>query len=217
MLTESPALLIREAHAIVGGLSNPSKMPGKSYNLSALQCNVGSKLRKIPGSVCSDCYALKGRYGFRNVQNALDRRRESLSDPRWIPAMVTLIKKQSPDYFRWHDSGDIQSIDHLAQIVAVCRETPETRHWLPTRERSMLREYLARGDTFPPNLVIRESAAMVDQIPTLAAGVLGSIVWQETPPGAGIHQCPAPDQDNNCGACRACWSPKVRVVGYHKH
>ena len=36
---------IKEAKSIVGGLSNPSKMPGYGYGLSAFDCSVGSKLR----------------------------------------------------------------------------------------------------------------------------------------------------------------------------
>jgi hypothetical protein len=29
--------------------------------------------------------------------------------------------------------------------------------------------------------------------------------------------CPAPDQDNKCLSCRACWDPKVKNVAYGKH
>ena len=50
------------ANKIVGGLSAPGKMPEGSFGLSARDCKTGSALRQIPGSVCSQCYALKGRY-----------------------------------------------------------------------------------------------------------------------------------------------------------
>ena len=50
-----------EALKIIGGsLSKPSKMPGWSIGLPAKECKTGSKLRAVPGSVCYDCYALKG-------------------------------------------------------------------------------------------------------------------------------------------------------------
>ena len=55
---------------ITGGLSKPSKMPGYAYNLPATECKIGSKLVKVPGSVCHGCYALKGRYRFPNVKDA---------------------------------------------------------------------------------------------------------------------------------------------------
>ena len=71
----------KEALEIVGGLSKPSKMPGWSYGLPAKECKTGSKLRKVPGSTCFDCYALKGCYVFKVVQDAQYRR----LDPSRIP------------------------------------------------------------------------------------------------------------------------------------
>ena len=75
-------MLIKEANKITGGLSKPSKMPGPAYNLPAAACITGAKLVKIPGSVCAGCYALKGRYMFRNVQYALQRRLQAITGPR---------------------------------------------------------------------------------------------------------------------------------------
>ena len=95
-------MLKKEARQITGGLSKPSKMPGPAHNLPAQACKTGAKLVKVPGSVCAGCYALKGRYRFNNVQAALNRRLQALQDPRWVEAMVQLIKGQ--DWFRWHDS-----------------------------------------------------------------------------------------------------------------
>ena len=85
-------MLKKEARQITGGLSKPSKMPGPAYNLPAVNCITGAKLVKIPGSVCAGCYALKGRYNFRNVRLALARRLESLKHPQWVKAMTVLIK-----------------------------------------------------------------------------------------------------------------------------
>ena len=50
-----------EALKIIGGsLSKPSKMPGWSIGLPAKECKTGAKLQAVPGSVCYDCYAMKG-------------------------------------------------------------------------------------------------------------------------------------------------------------
>ena len=54
----------KEAWALVGGLSKPSKMPGWSIGIPAKECNTGSKLVNVEGSVCEGCYALKGCYVF---------------------------------------------------------------------------------------------------------------------------------------------------------
>ena len=53
---------IKQAKEITGSLTRTSKMPGLSYSLPAWECKTGSKLRKIKGSVCASCYALKGNY-----------------------------------------------------------------------------------------------------------------------------------------------------------
>ena len=50
----------QEAWDLVGGLSKPSKMPGWSIGIPAKECKTGAKLRLVQGSVCYDCYALKG-------------------------------------------------------------------------------------------------------------------------------------------------------------
>ena len=106
-----------EALKIVGGLSKPSKMPGPAYNLPAYKCITGQKLAKVPGSVCFGCYALKGRYRFNNVKSAMERRLEALQHPGWVGAMIQLIKPHKE--FRWHDSGDIQSLEHLQNIFRI--------------------------------------------------------------------------------------------------
>jgi hypothetical protein len=50
-----------QAMEIIGGdLSATTKMPCKSFNLPAWECKTGSKLAKIPGTVCHGCYAMKG-------------------------------------------------------------------------------------------------------------------------------------------------------------
>ena len=198
-------MLKKEAKTITGGLRAPSKMPGPAYNLPAQACITGSKLVKIPGSVCHGCYALKGRYRFKNEKDALSRRLASIMDPRWIAAMVVLIDKEP--FFRWHDSGDLQSVQHLKNIFEVCNRTPGTQHWLPTREVKFLP---LNFDAIPKNLIIRLSGHKIDK----AAASFWP--WTSTVVTAG-RTCPAPDQNNECKDCRACWSRDTANVAYGKH
>ena len=201
-------MLKKEARQITGGLSAPSKMPGPAHNLPAWNCITGVKLQQVPGSVCAGCYAMKGRYRFKNVKDALNRRLQALEHPRWVEAMVTLIKDQ--DWFRWHDSGDIQSPEHLKNIFEVCKRTPRTRHWMPTREVKFLK--LMDPAVIPPNLIIRISSHMIDQ------GPVKSWPWTSTVSTRPEDRtCPAPDQGNECGSCRACWSRSTPNICYGKH
>ncbi len=205
------------AKEITGGLSKPSKMPGFAYSIPAQACNVGSRLRTVQGSICSKCYALKGRYVFSNVKKALYRRLESLSHPLWIDAMAFLINHASVNVFRWHDSGDIQNLEHLEKIAEVCRLTPDVRHWLPTREYAIVTAYKEKHGSFPDNLNIRLSAYMVDgPLPTGAANRLGVTVSGVTSDPTKVT-CPAYKQGGVCGSCRACWDKNQAVVNYPRH
>ena len=199
----------KEANKITGGLSAPGKMPEGSYNLPAQACQTGAKLRQVPGTPCYGCYAFKGRYNFPNVKDALSRRLKSLDHPRWVPAMVVLITGKK--HFRWHDSGDLQGPEHLKKIFEVCKLTPGTRHWLPTQERGLLQ--FMDPAIIPPNLIIRLSNAKNDTQPGQAWSHWSTVV---TKARAG-HVCPAPEQGNSCGDCRACWNKDVKEIQYRIH
>ena len=209
-------MLIKEAKEITGGLSAPAKMPGPAFNLPTTACKVGTKLRDVKGSTCHGCYAHeRGRYRFSNVKNALNRRLSKLRDPRWIEAMTTLIngrhwQKPKP-HFRWHAAGDLQGAWHLKNIFEVCTRTPDTAHWLPTREAPLLR--LMDPDVVPKNLKIVLSDHMNDQASHPSW-------WPFTSGGSTTHQpvtCPASTQGNKCRDCRMCWDRGTKRVIYGKH
>ena len=195
-----------EALKIVGGLSKPSKMPGWAYGLPAKECKTGSKLVKVKGSTCHGCYALKGCYVFKVVQEAQYRRLASVKHELWTAAMALLINSKKSKYFRWHDSGDVQDEAHLLKIFAVCKLTPSVKHWMPTRE-AWVKRFLPLK---PHNLIVRFSAPMVDQEAPSSWPHTSTVVTSG-------RTCPAPTQDNECKDCRACWDPSVKNVAYGQH
>lgn len=211
----------KAAAAVIGSLSDTSKMPGKSWGISASLCQTGGKLAKIEGTVCSDCYACKGFYPMPSVQIAHATRIEAWRADRlaWCKAMVDLIGSES--YFRWFDSGDLQSAEMLRDILAIAARTPNTRHWIATREVGMVRDVLADGVPLPENVVIRMSASFPDdnRIPGFNLTNTGAMVHSKgkTPPNNHAHICPAPQQGGKCGDCRACWHRGVSVVSYQSH
>ena len=154
---------VSEARAAVGGLSAPSKMPCRSFGISADRCKTGSKLAKMKGSICNTCYAQKGLYKLPSTEAAQERRFNLIGTSNWVDNMVRAIN--NADYFRWFDSGDLQSDEMLADIVRVALATPNTKHWLPTHEKKMVAEHLKKHGKFPSNLTVRVSAAMVDGEP----------------------------------------------------
>ena len=198
-----------EAEEITGGLSAPGKMPEGSFNLPASACETGQKLAKVPGTPCYKCYADdRGRYRFPNVKAALARRLASLSHPRWVEAMTVLVKGKK--HFRWHDSGDLQGVWHLKNIFEVCKQTPSTKHWLPTREVKY--PSLMDPAVVPTNLKIIISDHMIDQKSPVKSWPYTSGVTTN-----GDATCPAPSQGGKCGSCRQCWDRGVARVVYGKH
>ena len=198
---------VKDAVKITGSMTRTSKMPGLSYSLPAWECKTGSKLRKIKNSVCSMCYALKGNYTrYKAIKAAQYRRLDATKDPRWVDAMAAVIKRQK--WFRWHDAGDIQSVEHLRKIFEVCRLTPGTKHWLPTQERQYL---LAVSPVeVPDNLIIRLSGSKIDGPEPSCWPHTSTVVTKSA-------SCPAPSQGGKCKECRQCWTKSVKNVSYGKH
>jgi hypothetical protein len=195
-------------------------MPEWSYSLPATACITGSRLHKVPGSVCSQCYARKGNYRFNNVRTAQNRRLLSLQDPRWVEAMSLLINKRCKEVFRWHDAGDLQSPEHLQIILEVARRTPGIRHWLPTKEKVWVSALKPRD--IPDNLVIRLSSPMIDKSAKPTVNYVVASVYTDTGnPRKGQRVCPATEahrfEDQKCGDCRDCWDRNIKEVLYRKH
>lgn len=206
----------QQAWNLIGGLSSTSKMPCFGYSIPAKNCKTGAKLQKQKknNTVCSGCYALRGNYRFPAIQAVLKKRLKSISNPLWVEAMALAISSNdSTGYFRWHDSGDLQSVSHLAKTCQVAVKLPKVKFWLPTREYAIVREY-CKNNFIPPNLTVRLSAHIIDgPMPLALASQTGCGV-------SGVSRvasnCPAPSQGNRCLTCRACWDSKEPVI-YIKH
>lgn len=209
---------------IVGGLAQTEKMPGASYSLPAQACKTGSKLRKDPKSPCSKCYAMKGRYTFPVVREALKRRLEATKRKDWTDHMVNLIQiKTTPEvpYFRWFDSGDVQNKTHFRKILKVANALPDIKFWMPTQEYKVV-----QNETIPNNLVVRVSEPHFGFKRTREASHTSSVApklfkkeWSEL---VALNtekrwHCPASLQDNKCNSCRACWKKNIRHVIYPQH
>ena len=216
----------QEAKDIVGGLTHTSKMPCPSISLPAQDCVTGSTLVGVKGSVCEGCYALKGFYNFPQGISARDKRLDSIYSPKWIEAMVTLIKsrknyKKGNDWFRWHDSGDVQGILHLCNIMQVALQTPNCDHWLPTREYAFIRAFVDKGNIVPKNMYVRISGLMIDGKPPASfakmlndkenvKGFIGTSTVHKNEKAIGVG-CIAYTQDGECRDCRTCWSTEPNI------
>ena len=209
-------MTLNEALIIIHSLGYASKMPCRVYSTSAYDCNRGSKLREIEGSVCNKCYARRGNFARPSIQVGLKARAIAMDNPHWSEAMgVVLTALEHSGYFRWYASGDLRSLADLLKICDVAKRTPHITHWLPTHEIGILGAFARAGFTYPDNLIVRLSADMIEQKPS--ASIMEKLgVW-----GAAVSKtdwtCPAPSTNNACQLCRKCWQKSVRVVTYKYH
>jgi hypothetical protein len=195
-----------------GGLSRPSKLPGWSYNLPAgRHCHTGRTLLNVQNSACGNCYARRGHFMFPNVVEAQYKRLEAVQfSTTWVDDMVELIGSKKETFFCWHDSGDLQSINHLQKIVRIAERLANYRFWLPTLEYRFIQAYRSMTKGFPPNLTVRLSTPIIDQ-PRMATDECTSSVVSAN------ASCPALRQGNSCGNCRDCWDPRITHVTYQQH
>jgi len=234
----------------VGGLSSPGKMPTLSWSTPAARCVLGSKLSLIEGSTCFGCYALKGFYVMPDTKNATERRfnvlMEALQFPLARAAFIenfTLIftvrldrtrkvvaRRGKPGrddgrYWRWHDAGDVQSVDHFRLLCEIAENSPDVEFWLPTRESGFVKGFLAEGGFIPPNLLVRLSVPMMDRAPS---GVVSKLMANPTITASAVHTsedsleaigadlCIAYTQNGKCDDCRSCWTGNP-LISYPKH
>jgi hypothetical protein len=130
--------------------------------------------------------------------------------------MIKKLTKLKNPYFRWFDSGDLQSIDMLDSIVQVALNLPEIKFWLPTREKTMVSNYF-KNKRVPSNLTIRISDLYIDKSDKLPKSLGNKGILQ-----SGVSKdekkvnCHSYKQHGKCLECRACWDSKNKIV-YLQH
>lgn len=221
---------IAEAKEIIGHFSTSTKMPCWTYSIPAEYCRTGSILRNVPNSICSDCYACRlnepgkeqgGWYMTERVLQPMTHRLlQVLFNPRWTEAMIYLFQHYQWKFFRWHDSGDLQSMMHFENICKIADSTPITKFWLPTQEWDLVTQYWEEHGRIPlrelhPNLIIRLSAREKENArpPIWLAERIGVQV-SKTSSNMKEVDCFAHDHANNCGDCRKCWNYDIQCITY---
>lgn len=241
--------LALETTGMKNGLGAASKMPGWTFGIPAKHCQNGGKLfllgkNKGVDTICKNCYARSGNYVFPMVAAALENRYQALMNALeknihpWIDAMTFLIARaclpkfvrggktlEERKFFRFHDSGDIQSLDHLKAIISIAFKIPGVKFWVPTKEYAIVKKFFEDGGHLPENFVLRISTPLInkDAAPAIKklcaenAGLTYSVVQRNLEFPKEIYVCPSSKQNNSCGSCRACWNPDVKAVSYVFH
>ena len=197
-------------------ISKTSKLDGiKSWSLQARSTCPGSTDSDgnlVPA--CQGCYAVGGNYRFKNVREPREENRQDWKRDAWAADMVAALRNER--YFRWFDSGDVYDVRLAEKIYQVMVETPDVKHWLPTRMHKFAKfaDVLARMQALP-NVMVRPSSDSVTG--DFVAGLHGSTIVPDTTPRDGVTLCHAATNAGKCGPCRACYSKEVPVIGYLAH
>ena len=208
-------------------ISKPTKMKitGKRVGCWSLEARKSCPGSKNPdGSVvevCQSCYATKGMYRFPVVKAVRQNNQQDYHRDDWVDDMVKEVSKF--DYFRWFDSGDIETPELAQKIKTVIFRTQDTKHWLPTRSdkipkiNSELNIIKTKHFMFK-NAALRVSADNIGLNNQERPEVNSYVIRPEEVFEAkrqGIHVCPVginPSQ-KSCDTCTMCYTDaKVAYV-----
>lgn len=197
-------------------LSKTSKLGTKSWSLQALETCPGSVDANgdlVPA--CSGCYATQGTYHFPGTKAVRADNKQDWQRDNWVSDMVAAIKKDK--HFRWFDSGDLYSLSLAKKVYDIMVQTPNTKHWLPTRMYKFPKfASILSAMQMLPNVMVRYSSDAVDG--TFTPNLHGStILPSATSAPAGVTVCQAPKQGGKCLDCRACYDKSINVIGYVAH
>lgn len=210
-----------------------SKIHGSTFSTDPFQCKVGSKLADIENSTCSKCYARKLAKVYpsalKSWKDNLENFRHHLENDNinyWCEAIAYQIKHISnfkskkglsgAGFHRWFSSGDLDSVEMLQAICYIAKLTPNIKHWLPTREKAIVRQFKNKLGVIPENLTVRISSTNIDEEIYLMHTEQPTSSVHKEKPAFGV-ECPAYKTGGSCGDCSMCWDSKVSNISYKLH
>jgi len=197
-------------------ISKVGKLNSRSWSLEALEtcpASKGSDGELVPA--CKGCYAVGGNYRFKNVKQARSHNKKDWQRSEWVADMIEEL--DSDRYFRWFDSGDMYSLALAEKMYEICKATPWTRHWIPTRMHKFkkFRDVIDRLNALD-NVVVRLSSDGINGEIIEEAEYSSTIIpFIDSVTIATV--CNAPLQDGKCKKCRLCWDKSTKVIAYAGH
>jgi len=205
-------------------LSQTSKMPCKSLSLPIEEtCKGRYDTNGSIKEICKSCYADKGAYNWPPSVNLKQHNYNTMKNRAWVNDMITQLTKSKNNYFRWFDSGDVESEEVLQDIYDICDSTPEVNHWIPTKSRELFSQETWRLLEGLNNVKVRYSSPSKHGI---YDNIHGSVAISDKKEltksmflckakSVGFNKKGKPNP-KKCHNCRACWHNN-KVVAYEFH
>ena len=198
-------------------LSNTRKLGCKSWSLQAIETCPAAKDKNgdlVPA--CKGCYATSGAYRFSNVKKVRFDNKEAWQLESFESDFIQALAKEK--FFRWFDSGDMYSLALAEKMLYIMQNTPQVKHWLPTRMHKFAKFHsiLERMQSLP-NVNVRLSSDGIngELIDTKLNSTNSTIIGLNSAYNGFV--CPSSLQDGKCKACKACFDKEVKTVAYIGH
>jgi hypothetical protein len=202
------------ALAAVLKASRTRKMPCASTPSS----NVSDCPARRLGLCSMPCYGRGGMYHFPAAKALRDHNRAVIADCLTLPAseaIPAIARAYAPTVgkratlHRLHDTGDVDSLEHLLGLIQLAKQRPTVGFWLPTHRSDLLPLVSPAG--MPNNMLVRLSARGIGDMAPLSIWPWTSVSFNRGHAPADAFVCPGNCKDFNC---RACWDRDVPVIGY---
>jgi len=99
-------------------------------------------------------------------------------------------------------------MEHLQKIVDIAKSTPNIKHWLPTKESNIIKNF--KGD-IPKNLIIRLSGSFINGKAPIYKNT--STVTTDKDKAT----CRSFENNGQCKDCRKCWDSSIQNISYLNH
>ena len=187
---------------------SPSNMKtGKIPSISLppiVTCNPNAKCHK-------DCYVLKSYRLYPHVREAYQKNLNTFkTNPElYFQSISDWLTIKKPDYFRYHNSGDIPNLNYLNNIINIAKLHPKVKFLLFTKQYKFIKHF----KDLPSNLSIVISAWPGMRLPktTLPLAYMQDGTEKRV---TNALECPG-----NCETCGMCWNLKSlnKNVVFKKH
>jgi hypothetical protein len=146
------------ALAAVLKASRTRKMPCASTPSS----NVSDCPARRLGLCSMPCYGRGGMYHFPAAKALRDHNRAVIADCLTLPAseaIPAIARAYAPTVgkratlHRLHDTGDVDSLEHLLGLIQLAKQRPTVGFWLPTHRSDLLPLVSPAG--MPNNMLVR--------------------------------------------------------------
>lgn len=215
------SVTISKGNTKMGNIPNFNTLPGNkplTKSNGKPLTNIKGTCGKYCGSCFKYCYAVKFVRFHNNstvrvyAMNTLIMR----NDPEKLKrAIKEYCEKNVVKYFRYHTSGEVESVSQMETYTEICKENPDVVFYLYTKAFDILNEWFEQHKSIPDNLVINLSQwhnKLTDLINPFLLSLCNVFAYDDGESGQEVEDmihCPAVDKQGHetgitCAQCRRC-------------